>query len=98
MGHPLPHGRHRRLAWWPACADLANVDSPYRLASKATGCGADEEAGREKPRYQHAPARLSAARGRISRVLRVSILLGWSLSVGPSVLPGGPGHSNNYLY
>ena len=31
------------------------------------------------------------------RVLRVSLLLGWSLSVGPSVLPGGPGYSNNCL-
>src|ERR1022692_4029952 len=37
------------------------------------------------------------ARGRIPRVLRVPLLLGWSLSVGRIVLSGGPGHSYDCL-
>src|ERR1022692_929622 len=91
MGHPLPHGRNRRLAWRPAGADLAILRGPCGLAGQAIGRGANEKAGREEPRHQHAPANFTAARGRIPRVLRVSLLLGWSLYVGPGVLPGGLG-------
>src|ERR1035438_10930080 len=97
MGHPLPHARSWGLAWRPASPDLANFDSPFGLAIQATGCGTNEKAGRKKPRYQHATARLPAARGRIPRVLRVPLLLGWSLSVGRIVLSGGPGHSYDCL-
>src|ERR1019366_8811804 len=97
MGHPLPHARNWRLAWRPASPDLANFDSPFGLANQATGRGTNEKAGRKKLRYQHATARLPAARGRIPRVLRVPLLLGWSLSVGRIVLSGGPGHSYDCL-
>ena len=47
MGHPLPHGRNRRLAWRPASADLANFRRPHRLASQAIGCSANEKASGE---------------------------------------------------
>src|ERR1039457_1613837 len=97
MGHPLPHARNWRLAWRPASPDLANFSSPYGLANQATGCGTNEKAGRKKPRYQHATARLPAARSCIPCVLRVSLVLGWSLSVGCIVLSGGPGHPYDCL-
>jgi len=57
-----------------------------------------KEAGSKQPRHRHAPARLPAARGRLPRVLRISLLLGWSLSVGPGVLPGGPGCCGDCLH
>ena len=77
-----------RLAGRPASTDLADFRYPRRLASQAIGCRADERAGEEQPKHRYGQARLPAARDRIQRILRISLLLGWSLPVGPSLLPG----------
>ena len=57
---------------------------------QAIRCRADERTGGEQPEHRYGQAHLPAARDRVQRVLRISLLLGWSLHVGPSrTYPGG---------